>query len=167
MLTLVSFQILLSIRSVYVSDCRLWFRDRVVNPACFSSGQFRWRCVRLPSSSSRPRPFLPCFPSCQLPLHSSSRCSSNTNHTWWHATPPRLGNGQNTDWPALLPQVRLTFSLSVLHLSCSAGYYKGCVGGAPFILFQSSLLCTGTHPVLQQVVFTIFQISRWHLIRVW
>lgn len=149
-LTLVSFEIL-SCRSVHVSDCRLRFRDRVVNPAYFSSGQFGWRCVRLPDSSSRTRPFLPCLSSCQLPLHPSNRCSSDTNHTWWHATPPRLGNGQNTHWPALLPQVRSTSSLSVLHLSCSAAYWRVPVQEEPGpSCFDAPLLYTGT-PVAKNV----------------
>lgn len=85
----------------------------VVNPACFSSGQFRRRCVQLPHSSSHPRPFLPCLPPSQLPLRSSLRCSSDADYTWWCATPPRLGNGQNAYRPTLLPQVRFNFCTSI------------------------------------------------------
>lgn len=90
------------------AGCCLWDSSwQFVNPACFSSGQFRRRRVQLPHSSSHPRPFLPCLPSSQLPLHSSLRCSSDADCTWRRAAPPRLGDGQNAYWPTLLPQVRV------------------------------------------------------------
>lgn len=76
------------------------------NPAPFSSGQFRRRCVQLSDSSSHPRPFLPCLPASQLALRPGPRCRSSTDYPWWCATPPRLGNGQNAYWPTLLSQVR-------------------------------------------------------------
>lgn len=92
-----------------------------VNPAPFSSGQFRRRCVQLSDSSSHPRPFLPCLPASQLALRPGPRCRSSTDYPWWCATPPRLGNGQNAYWPTLLSQVRLC-----MILNCSAADYLKC-----------------------------------------
>lgn len=83
-----------------------------VNPAPFSSGQFRRRCVQLSDSSSHPRPFLPCLPASQLALRPGPRRRSSTDYPWWCATPPRLGNGQNAYWPTLLSQVRLCMILN-------------------------------------------------------
>lgn len=82
----------------------------VLNAARFSPGQFGWRCVQLPHSPSHPRPFLPGLPASQLSIKSKRRCRCDAHYTRWRATPPRLGNGQNANWSALLPQV------SFLHL---------------------------------------------------
>lgn len=82
------------------------------NPAPFSSGQFRRRCVQLSDSSSHPRPFLPCLPASQLALRPGPRRRSSAHYPWWRATPPRLGNGQNAYWPTLLSQVRLCMILN-------------------------------------------------------
>lgn len=104
---------------VCVSDCCLWLVTAVVvNPACFPSGQFGWRCVWLPHSSSRPRPFFPSLPASQLPLRSSIGCSRGTDHTWRCATPPRLGNGQNGYWPTIFSQVRGLVYVDMFDLFC-------------------------------------------------
>lgn len=83
-----------------------------VNPAPFSPGQFRRRCVQLSDSSSHPRPFLPCLPASQLALRPGPRRRSSAHYPRWRATPPRLGNGQNAYWPTLLSQVRLCMILN-------------------------------------------------------
>lgn len=77
----------------------------VLNAARFSPGQFGWRCVQLPHSPSHPRPFFAGLPPCQLAIQSKRRRGRDAHHTRWRATPPRLGNGQNAYWSALLPQV--------------------------------------------------------------
>lgn len=79
----------------------------VLNAARFSPGQFRWRRVQLPHSPSHPRPFLSGLPPSQLAIQSKCRCRRDGHYTRRCATPPRLGNGQNAYWSALLPQVSL------------------------------------------------------------
>lgn len=77
----------------------------VLNAARFSPGQFGWRCVQLPHSPSHPRPFLAGLSPSQLAIQSERGRGRDTHHTRRRATPPRLGNGQNAYWSALLPQV--------------------------------------------------------------
>lgn len=101
----------------------------------FLSGQFGWRRVQLPHSPSHPRPFLPCLPPRQLPLHPSHRCSSDANYSGWRATPPRLGNGQDAYRPAVLPQVRFDLTLSI----CLIGHKAGYLTSASFQLSGSRL----------------------------
>lgn len=122
---------------VYVSGCCLWTcHGSFVNPPHFSLGKFGWRCVQLSHSSSHPRPLLPCLPPSQLPLHSRHRCSSNADYTWRRATPPRLGNGQNSHWPTLLPQVRFNSCLSICLIYQATGYFR--LYFSPFRVYSSN-----------------------------
>lgn len=116
-----------------------WLLVAVVNPASFWSGQFGWRRVRLPHSSSRPRPFLPGLPPCQPALLSGGRRRSDANHTWRRATPPRLGYGQNAYWPTLLPQVSVHFCSSMRLIFDTEGNLKSFLRSRTHLVLTSAL----------------------------